>query len=490
MILSSAYHASSVINAANSAESVEAIANRNSPLKRTILLSMGTRPEIIKMAPIYLELKKRGADVLLLHTGQHNELADSAYEMFDIKPDHSIELNRQPLNHDYRKTAAGFDKTTNHAKANNDNSLINAASSANSRAAADLANLSSRLLAECSLILSIINPHIVMVHGDTSSALMMSLAAYYHRCKIVHIEAGLRSHNEYHPYPEEKNRVLIGKLAHLHFAPTARARDNLLAEGVSEDSIHVVGNTIVKAAQIGVELFDMQKSQLQNSADEKEKQNNNNNNNTTTDRVTKDSATKDLGFDLVEKITAARKDKDGKEPRIVLITTHRRENHETGIKSIAEAAISLLAAHPDMLIVWPLHPNPLVTETVYKTLANADKALMERLILSRPLPYPVLLWILKQSWITLTDSGGIQEEAISLQTPVLVLRKTTERQELIESGGGILVGTNKETIFSTVKSLSENNAQYLAMKNSPNPFGDAYVVHRICNILSGADYNG
>jgi len=393
----------------------------------TILLSMGTRPEIIKMAPIYLELKQRDVNVLLLHTGQHSDMATMLYNMFGIVPDYHIDLKRETP----------------------------PTGEANAAKPYDLADLSSTLLIECAKVLAQINPYMVLVHGDTSSALMMTIAAYYHKCKIVHIEAGLRSHDEYHPFPEEKNRVLIGQLAHLHFAPTTRARNNLIREGINDASIHVVGNTIVKATQLGAELLESQ-------------------------RQTRPSGTPDL----IGKLSVQ---KQGK--RMLLVTTHRRENHEHGIRAIANSVTELLAVHPDMLIVWPIHPNPKVMSIVEHELRELDPALAKRLFLTKPLNYPVLLWILQHSWLVMTDSGGIQEESVALGTPVLVLRKTTERQELIESGAGALVGANSEKILSTIKALTENPGQYEAMCNAPNPFGDSNVVHRICNILLGVDYH-
>ncbi|MDX2074318.1 MAG: UDP-N-acetylglucosamine 2-epimerase (non-hydrolyzing) [Alphaproteobacteria bacterium] len=391
----------------------------------SILLSMGTRPEIIKMAPIYIELKRRNANVKLLHTGQHSDMAETLYKMFDIVPDYHLDLKRDT-------PQSGSEEGPK---------------------ASDLAALSATLLVECSKLLATVNPYMVLVHGDTSSAVMMALASYYHQCKIAHIEAGLRSYDEYHPFPEEKNRVMIGQLAHYHFAPTARARDNLLKESIPVASIHLVGNTIVKAAQLGAQMLDTHRK----------------------------GAATDIP-DLVEMLD---KQKNGK--RMMLVTTHRRENHETGIRSIAGAVIDMLTTYPDMLIVWPLHPNPKVMAIVEQELKNLDSTLAERLHLTKPLSYPVLLWVLKHAWIVLTDSGGIQEEAVSLGTPVLVLRKTTERQELIEAGAGALVGTQKEKILAAIKALTDNPEQYDAMCNAPNPFGDSDVVHRICNILLGVD---
>jgi len=392
----------------------------------TILLSMGTRPEIIKMAPIYLELKARGVKPLLLHTGQHNEVATSLYELFGMEPDYYIDLKRD---------IAPANDNTQH-KGN------------------DLAELGSKLLLECSQILTKVRPSMVLVHGDTSSAVMMAMAAYYQKCKIAHIEAGLRSHDEYHPFPEEKNRVIIGQLAQWHFAPTQRARNNLVAEGIHDRSIHVVGNTVVQATQLGAERLEEQRRKIPSSVE-----------------------------DLICKLS---KKCVGK--RMVLVTTHRRENLKKGICEIAAGVLQLLAIHKDMVIVWPVHPNPKVMAIIKDKIGNISGELAERLYLTKPLSYPVLLWVLKHSWVVLTDSGGIQEEAAALGTPVLVLRQTTERPELIEAGAGALVGANSDRILGAVETLSNNPNQYAAMKNATNPFGDMTVAHTICNILLGADH--
>ena len=382
----------------------------------TILLSMGTRPEIIKMAPVYLELRKRGARPLLLHTGQHSDMATELYNLFGIVPDYHIDLKRD----------------------------------ANSKAL-DLAELSSALLLECSKVLTRANPSIVLVHGDTSSALMMTLAAYYHKCKIAHIEAGLRSFDEHHPFPEEKNRILIGQMAHWHFAPTLRAKNNLRSEGIAGNTIFVVGNTIVQAAKLGAELLEAQRKKKASSVP-----------------------------DLVDKLS-----KKSKGMRMVLVTSHRRENHEEGLRSIAKSMLELLRTQKDTLVVWPVHPNPKVKKIVEEEIGQLQGEIAERLYLTPPLSYPVLLWILKHSWVVLTDSGGIQEEAVSLNTPVLVLRKTTERPEVIEIGAGALVGTNSDRILSAIDTLKKNPPQYEAMRNVINPFGDEHVANAICNILLG-----
>ncbi len=391
----------------------------------TILLSMGTRPEIIKMAPVYLELKKRGAQPLLLHTGQHSDMATALYNLFGMVPDYHIDLKRdsKPV-------------------------ILNGEAKAS-----DLAELSSSLLLECSKILTMADPSIVLVHGDTSSALMMTLAAYYHKCKIAHVEAGLRSFDEHNPFPEEKNRALIGQMAHWHFAPTIRARNNLRSEGIADNTIFVVGNTIVQAAKLGADLLEAQRKKKDDSVP-----------------------------DLVDKLSKKMEDM-----RMVLVTSHRRENHHEGLRSIAKSVLELLKTHKDMFVVWPIHPNPSVMKIVHEEVGHLEGELAERLFLTKPLSYPVLLWTLKHSWVVLTDSGGIQEEAVSLNTPVLILRKTTERPEVIEVGAGALVGTNSERILSTVAQLTNNPDQYEAMRNVTNPFGDTRVANTICNILLGKE---
>jgi UDP-N-acetylglucosamine 2-epimerase len=300
------------------------------------------------------------------------------------------------------------------------------------------------------------DPSVVLVHGDTSSALMTALAAFYQKRRIAHIEAGLRSHKEYHPFPEEKNRVLISHLAHYHFAPTERARRNLLTEGIMDDTIHVVGNTIVQATQMGASRLDVL-------------------------RQANDSPLPDLISKLEKRMV-------GK--KLVLLTVHRRENHEQGIQGIARAVKELMAQNEDLLFVWPVHPNPKVMAAVSGEIGSTSGDVADRLFLTKPLSYPVLLWILKHSWAVLTDSGGIQEEAVALNTPVLVLRETTERPEVIEVGAGMLVGTQTQTIIDKFNELLRNEHQYEMMRRAKNPFGDARVASNICNILLSNEYVG
>ena len=376
-----------------------------------ILLSMGTRPEIIKMAPVYFELKKRGMNPILLHTGQHTDMASSIYKLFGMTPDYTINIERATAN-------------------------------ATQPPICELSQLSALLIQYISTVMMTIKPSKVLVHGDTSSALMASMAAFYQQIPIAHIEAGLRSHNEYNPFPEEKNRILIGQLAHWHFAPTKGAQQNLLAEGIDDAHIHMVGNTIIEASYLGISKLAFHQSEL------------------------------------IEKLTPFLDSQ-----RMVMVTMHRRENQEYNIKLIAQSVVEMLEQHRDMCVVWPVHPNPKVQNAVHSVLTNASATIIERLHITKPLDYPVLLWVLKNSWLAMTDSGGIQEEAAALNIPVLVLRDTTERPEIIESGAGIMVGTKPKNILMQIKTLTQNPYKHKFMSEAKNPFGDGTSATSICDIL-------
>lgn len=393
--------------------------------KPRILISVGTRPEIIKMAPVYFELKNRGVEPLLLHTGQHDDMAQQLYKLWNITPDYCIELQRKAL----------------------DPKIC------------DLSALTSLLLEKTSGILMEAKPSMVMVHGDTSSALAMGLAAFYRQLKIAHVESGLRSSNEYHPFPEEKNRMLIAQLAHFHFAPTEKAKANLLKEGISADSIHMVGNTIVQATRLGASMLNkMQVTSLHVGVSG------------TAGLQVKSSVVTTLADQMIDK-------------RLILVTAHRRENHDEGISNISKAVIQLLQAHQDLLVVWPMHPNPKVQDKIKNIFAGLPDEVMSRVHLTGPMEYPTLLWMLKNAWVVLTDSGGIQEEAVALNTPVLVLRETTERPEVVESGAGLLVGTDTNHIIEAVEALQADPERYQKMRTAINPFGDDLVAKRICDIL-------
>ncbi len=372
-----------------------------------ILLCMGTRPEIIKMAPVYHALKARGAPVLLLHTGQHREMADPMYAFFRIVPDISLVLARQ---------------------------------------SDALHHLSALLLEQLGSALEAIAPRAVLVHGDTSSAAMAALAAFYRKIPVGHVEAGLRSHMPFDPFPEEKNRELIARLAHWHFAPTTLARDNLLRENIAPSRIHMVGNTIVDAVRLAATEF-------------------------------ADALPQEHGGPLQGLAQA----QGGR--RLVVITAHRRENLGAPLLSIASAVRTLLASDPGLVCVWPVHSNPKIHASVSEAFAGLPQDQAARLFLTPPLNYPDTLGLLRQAWLTLTDSGGIQEEAACLKLPVLILREATERRELIDSGGGLLVGTAQEAIVGAVRRLREQPDAWQAMRSAPNPFGDGYAADRIHAIL-------
>lgn len=379
-------------------------------LSNSILLCMGTRPEIIKMAPVYHALLATNLQPLVLHTGQHREMADPMYDFFGMRPALSLNLERQ------RQT---------------------------------LAHLSALILDKLGHILEASPPSAVLVHGDTSSALVAALAAFYQQVPVGHVEAGLRSHHMYDPFPEEKNRALIGRLATWHFAPTAQAQANLLREGIAAQSIHTVGNTIVDAVQLA---------------------------------ATMDGARQEAIPELQQELAALPDLLPGR--RLVLVTSHRRENLNGPLASIAAAVRDLLIESPDLLVVWPVHANPQVQEVVHSELGDLPADAAGRLFLTRPMGYAALMWLLHRAWLVLTDSGGIQEEAAAVHTPILVLRETTERPELIEAGAGRLVGTDRDVVTAAVRELATRPALATAMREAINPFGDGAAGQRIATLLS------
>jgi len=377
----------------------------------TILLCMGTRPEIIKMAPVYYALKQNGMEPLLLHTGQHEDMAHPMYRFFRIIPDFSLPLTRS---------------------------------------SDALYHLSSMLLDKLGGAFDTVRPAAVLVHGDTSSAAMAALAAFYQRIPVGHVEAGLRSHQCYNPFPEEKNREMIARLAQWHFAPTEQASQNLRNEGIRDEQIHMVGNTIVDAVRLAQSDF------AETVA--------------TTGELSQGNL-KMLRFML-----------EGR--RLVFITAHRRENLGRPLLSITSAVRELLEREPDIVVVWPVHSNPKIRATVDEVFADLDSEIHERIFFTPPLSYPATLALLKQSWLVMTDSGGIQEEAACMNLPVLILRETTERPELVAGGSGILVGTDRDVIVKHARRLLEDRKAYEAMRNAPNPFGDGYAAQRIHEVLN------
>lgn len=372
---------------------------------------MGTRPEIIKMGPVYHALKQEGLQPVVLHTGQHDQMAWPVYEFFGMQPDYQIDLSRE------RPT---------------------------------LGHLGGRLLDGIDSILSQSDVSAILVHGDTTSALMGAIAGFYAQVPVGHVEAGLRSGDPTDPFPEEMNRTLIAKMARWHFAPTDRSVDNLLRELVHPDQIHRVGNTIVDATQ-----FAMGRATTHYSQD-----------------------------DAMESCPIAPFVHRAVGGRLVLVTLHRRENWGEPIERVAHAVRDLLERHTDIYVVWPVHLNPLVRRSVVRVLGALPGEMQDRIRLTEPLEYAQMLWVMRHAWLALTDSGGIQEESAALNLPVLVARETTERPEIIEAGGGALVGTDPSMILTWIDALHRNEDIHASMRGIVNPYGDGRASSSIARILA------
>ena len=376
----------------------------------TYLACMGTRPEIIKMAPIYKNLQARGENVQVLHTGQHEDVAQALYTFFDMDPDYQIQLKRR---------------------------------------LPGLSDLTAELLQGIDRVLTDVKPDVVLVQGDTASAFVGAMASYYRDVPVAHIEAGLRT-GQHDPFPEEKNRELIGRLAHWHFPPTAQAADNLRREGVPAQQIHEVGNTVIDAAL-------WVKSQM--------------------DQHGAPDALPPEVHSFVQNHGAS---------RLMLVTAHRRENWGRPIQLIAAAVGILLKLQPDLTVVWPLHPNPSVRADIQNAFSTLDAASRQRLCLTDPLEYPALISLLARCHFCLTDSGGIQEEASAFHCPVLITRDSTERQELVDAGGAVLVGTDPHRIVEQACALLNDPWAYRAMQVHESPFGDGHSAQRIADVLTCA----
>ena len=365
---------------------------------KKILTIFGTRPEAIKMAPLILKAKEEiSFDIQICVTGQHNEMLDQVLDFFRIKPDFDI----NSMKHDQSL----FDITSNILK-----------------------GLEKVLLSE--------RPDLVMVQGDASSAFVGALASFYMRIPVAHVEAGLRSFNQYAPFPEEVNRVLVGHIADYHFAPTIRAKENLLREGIKEERIFVVGNTVIDALYLTLDRIENQENGFSQY------------------------------FDFFDP-----------EKHIILVTGHRRESFGEPFRNICLALRDIAEGYP-VEIVYPVHLNPNVRTPVFKIL-NGPK----NIHLIDPLDYPHLVWLMKRSYLIITDSGGIQEEAPSLGKPVLVIRDVTERVEGIEAGTSRLVGTKRERIVEETFHLLSDSDEYERMAKTLNPYGDGESSNRILSIL-------
>lgn len=363
-----------------------------------ILLCFGTRPEAIKMAPVYHALKvQKGFEVLVCVTAQHREMLDQVLDFFEIVPDYDLDL-MQP------------------------NQTLN--------------SLSADILSNIDVVLKEVKPDLVLVHGDTTTSSMVALAAFYLGIRIGHIEAGLRSFNKQAPFPEEINRQLTTKLADIHFSPTAVATQNLLHEGILQGNIVQTGNTVVDALQWTLTKISKEEYSLHE-------------------------------IEILKNTIPADK-------KIVLVTGHRRENYGEGFENVCSALLSI-AKRDDVSIVYPVHLNPNVQDVVCQKLA--DK---ENIYLIAPVTYPAFVWLMQHSFLIVTDSGGIQEEAPSLGTPVLVTRTVSERPEGVQAGFSQIIGAEQEKIEKSIVELLDT---FSGFKDIENPYGNGNASQKIVDFL-------
>ena len=366
--------------------------------KLKVMTIFGTRPEAIKMAPVVLELQKHPNQIqsIVAVTAQHREMLDQVLHLFKIVPDYDLDIMSPSQT---------------------------------------LFDITSRALNGLNKAISSARPDIVLVHGDTTTTFVGALAAFYHQIPVGHVEAGLRTHNKYSPYPEEMNRKLAGVLTDLHFSPTLTARGNLLQENVPEHSIFVTGNTVIDAL-LGTVRPD---------------------------------------FVFPSEIDGVSQPPPG---RMILVTTHRRENLGEPMRHVYQALRSIIGEFPDTYAVFPVHRNPQVRQVVNEELGN-----LPRVHLIDPMDYEPFANLMARSHLILTDSGGIQEEAPSLGKPVLVLRDTTERPEAVEAGTVKLIGTSRERVLEESRRLLTDDNEYRRMTEASNPYGDGQAAGRIVQIL-------
>jgi UDP-N-acetylglucosamine 2-epimerase (non-hydrolysing) len=367
------------------------------------LIIFGTRPEAIKMAPLVKEFlkHKNSFETKVCITAQHREMLDQVLTFFEIVPDFDLDLMKPNQN---------------------------------------LYSLTADIITSLKPILEEFKPDYVFVHGDTTTTMAASLAAFYSGAKVCHVEAGLRTFNKRAPFPEEINRSVTGVISDFHFSPTTTSKQNLLNENISESTILVTGNTVIDALQ-----FSAQKVTSSEYSDKE-----------------------------VESLKVFLDDTK----KLVLVTGHRRENHGQGFINICAALKQIAMENSDTQIIYPVHLNPNVQKPVYELLGNINN-----IKLISPLSYPAFVWLMNQSYLIITDSGGVQEEAPSLGKPVLVMRDTTERPEAVEVGTVLLVGTNKEAIFEEANRLLNDNEAYKSMSRLHNPYGDGKACSRIVNYI-------
>ena len=375
-------------------------------MRKSILVVVGTRPEAIKMAPVIKELSRHSSfDVRLCVTGQHKEMLEQVLKIFDLVPDYN--LNAMKKNQ-------------------------------------SLGELTSLMISKLSNVCEEFKPDFLFVHGDTVTTLSSAIVGYFNKIKVCHVEAGLRTHNLYAPWPEEGNRKLTAAISGLHFAPTLRARANLLSEGILDKEIFVTGNTVIDALKIA-------DSSISNNPDLQE--------------------------------SLDRKYKVNKKEKIVLVTCHRRENYGGGFEEICDSILELANDYKNLRFIFPVHLNPAVSNIVHKKLSK-----ISNIDLLEPLSYIDFVFLINHAWLILTDSGGIQEEAPTFGTPVLVMRDATERPEAVESGTAKIVGSKKDDIVKEVRELYDDDSKYKKMSSAKNPFGEGdasqKIVAEILNFIS------
>lgn len=354
-----------------------------------ILVSVGTRPEFIKMAPVIHELRKRGVALHFLYTGQHEHLCRPLFDFFTIYPDTDLAIMEGNQSLPY---------------------------------------ITSAVLTRMEAVFDAVKPHLVIVHGDTSTTFASALASFYRQIPVAHVEAGLRSYNRYSPFPEEMNRLLTDHLATYHFAPTEQNRENLVREGIPPDGVVVTGNTVIDAVRF-----------------------------------------------VAARVKPTKK-------KQILITAHRRENFGTPLEQICLAIAELARLFPDHSFLYPVHPNPNVRRVVYALLSG-----ISNIRLSEPLDYVTFITEMASSKLVLTDSGGIQEEAPALGIPVVVMRRETERTEGIAAGTLLLAGTEQHAIVNAARRLLTDANFYASFVGAQNPYGDGHAAERIADFLVRAD---
>ncbi len=374
---------------------------------KKILIIFGTRPEAIKMAPLVKALQACPTDFMtqVCVTAQHRQMLDQVLDLFNIQPDFDLDIMQSNQN---------------------------------------LYDITASVLLKIKIVLDKCQPDLVLVHGDTTTTLTASLAAFYQRIPVGHVEAGLRTYNLYSPYPEELNRQVTSKIARYHFAPTAGSRQNLLQENIPTEQIVVTGNTVIDAllwVQAQIQAEPQRRQQLEAIL------------------------AKQVNFDL-------------ECTKFILVTGHRRENFGRGFENICQALKQIAERQPEVHIIYPVHMNPNVREPVQRILVG-----LEKVHLIEPLDYEPFIYLMSRAYFVLTDSGGIQEEAPSLGKPVLVMRETTERPEAVEAGTVKLVGTASETIITEVLRLFEDSGAYTRMARAHNPYGDGQACARIVKTL-------